>query len=263
MAEIGSAVYIDSWNYLRPYAAEIQVDTANNRSLVQYGLNLHVTSGGHVASSGIDVWMRGYQNYIGYANYGAGTHTVFDRSEWIAHNSDGSGSATINWAFNTSGIGNWSGSATLNLTKINRYPVLNSGSNFTDRTNPVFNITAYGTYPIRARLEASGASRVSRDLSSKNSQTYTLQLTDAERKLLRSLSSNGKTLTVREVVAAVSGGKEIAWSYKDYTMTIVRKPAKVRKDGAWVNAFPYVRVNGQWKEAKPYIRVNGSWKEEK
>lgn len=262
MAEIGSAVYIDNYNYLRAYAAEIQVDTANNRSLVQYGLNIHVT-GNYYAANNIDVWMRGAQNAIGYQYYSPGTYTLMDRKEWINHKNDGSGSINVYWSFSSAITSATEGSTIFNLTKINRYPVLNSGSNFTDRTNPVLNITAYGTYPIRVRLEASGASRVSRDLSSKNSQTYTLQLTDEERKLLRSLSSNGKTLGVREVVAAVSGGNEIAWSYKDYTMTIVRKPAKVRKDGAWVNAFPYVRVNGQWKEAKPYIRVNGSWKEEK
>ncbi len=262
MAEIGGSTYITQYVYLRAYAAEIEVDRTNNRSKVQYGLNIHVT-GNNYASSGISVWIRGSENQLGYKSYSNGTYTLVDKTEWINHNADGSGSINVYWSFSSYITSYTEGSASLTLTKINRYPVLNSGSNFTDRTNPVFNITAYGTYPIRVRLEASGASRVSRDLSSKNSQTYTLQLTDAERKLLRSLSSNGKTLTVREVVAAVSGGNEIAWSYKDYTMTIVRKPAKVRKDGAWVNAFPYVRVNGQWKEAKPYIRVNGSWKEEK
>lgn len=127
----------------------------------------------------------------------------------------------------------------------------------------MFNITAYGTYPIRVRLEASGATRATRNLSSKNSQTYTMTLTDEERKLLRSLSSNGKTLSVREVVAAVNNGSEIAWSYKDYTMTIVRKPMKVSDNGTMKNAFAYVRVNGEWKETKPYVRINGAWKEEK
>lgn len=220
-------------------------------------------------------WHDNRENYdryvasINLSSLGTGASASAQGTINVTHKDDGSLSGyayayftkggTSSYCPNSGGVTNgWTA-----LTKINRYPVLNSGSNFTDRTNPVLNITAYGTYSIRVRLEASGASRVSRDLSSKNSQTYTLQLTDAERKLLRSLSSNGKTLGVREVVAAVSGGSEIAWSYKDYTMTIVRKPVKIRKDGAWVNAFPYVRVNGQWKEAKPYIRVNGSWKEEK
>ena len=188
----------------------------------------------------------------------------------VTHKDDGSLSGyayayftkggTSPYAPNSGGVStNWTG-----LTTIARYPVLNSGSNFTDRTNPVFNITAYNTYSIRVKLEAGGnSSLITRNLTSKGSQTYTLVLTDEERKLLRSKSSDGKTLAVRETVCAMNNGSEISWSYKDYTMTIVRKPVKVMKDGSWVNAFPYVRVNGDWKEAKPYIRVNGSWKEEK
>lgn len=199
---------------------------------------------------------------MGYQYYGPGSHRLIESYYSVTHASDGSGSTYISAYFN-SAIGNWSFGGTLGLTKINRYPVLNSGSNFTDRTNPVFKITAYGTYPIRVRLEAAGATRATRNLSSKNSQTYTMTLTDAERKLLRSLSSNGKTLSVREVVAAVNNGTEIAWSYKDYTMTIVRKPMKVSDNGTMKNAFAYVRVNGEWKETKPYVRINGAWKEEK
>lgn len=260
MAEIGSAVYIDSYNYLRAYAAELQVDTANNRSLIQYGLNLHVA--GRVTSNNIDVWIRGQQNYIGYHNYGAGTHTLIDRTEWVTHNADGSGSANIYWAFN-SAIGNWEGQTLFNLTKINRYPVLNSGSNFTDRTNPVFNITAYNTYPLKVKLEAGGnSSLITRMLSSQGSQIYTLELTKEERKTLRDLSPDGKTLAVRETVCAMSGSTELSFSYKDYTMTIEKRPAKIRINGEDKDALAYVRINGEWKETKPYIRVNGEWKEE-
>jgi len=245
---------------LRAYAAELQVDTANNRSLIQYGLNLHVA--GRVTSSGIDVWIRGNQNYIGYHNYTAGTYTLIDRTEWVSHNADGSGSANIYWAFN-SAIGNWEGQTMFYLTKINRYPVLNSGSNFTDRTNPVFNITAYGTYPLKVKLEAGGNSNlVTRNLSGTGSQTYTLELTAAERKTLRDLSPDGKTLAVRETVCAMSGNTELSWSYKDYTMTIEKRPARIMINGQMKDCIAYVRVNGEWKETKPYIRVNNEWKEE-
>ena len=219
-------------------------------------------------------WHDNRENYdryvasINLTSLGIGASASAQGTINVTHKDDGSLSGyayayftkggTSSYCPNSGGVNNgWTA-----LTKINRYPVLNNGSDFTDRTNPVLNITAYGTYPIRVRLEAGGDSRVSRDLSSKNSQTYTLELTNEERKLLRSLS-NGKTLAVREVVAAVSGGQEVSWSFKDYTMTVVRKPVKVKSGGSWVNTFPYIRVNGEWKEAKTYIRVDGSWKEEK
>lgn len=234
----------------------------NNTSSIHAYLDLYVA--GSVASSGINVGVSGAGNQdLGYRSYGSGTHRLVDGYYTASHNSDGSGSTNVSGYFN-SYIGNWSLSGTLGLTKINRYPVLNSGSNFTDRTNPVFNITAYGTYPLRVKLEAGGNTQlITRDLSSRNSQTYTLELTNEERKTLRRLSPDGKTLAVRETVCAMSGNTELNSSYKDYTMTIVKKPVKIMRNGTWVNAFPYVRVNGEWKEAKPYMRVNGSWKEEK
>ena len=140
--------------------------------------------------------------------------------------------------------------------------MLDSGSNFTDETNPVYKITAYGAFPIRVKLEAGGNPQlITRDLSTRDSTTYTLVLTDAERQTLKQLSSDGKTLAVRETVCAMSGNTELSFSYKDYTMTINQKYIKVRVNGTWKDAVPYVRVNGQWKEAKPYIRVNGTWKE--
>jgi hypothetical protein len=259
MATTINTVYLNGCNYQVKYDLVSQSASNNTSTIKVYGV-LNVTNNYISWSSGTaQVW----NTSVGIGTYySKGSYTLVQETVTITHNNDGTKTVYVGGSLNTTFVSGSTG-GDITLPKINRYPVLASGSNFTDRTNPVFNITAYGTYSIRVRLEASGASRVSRDLSSKNSQTYTLQLTDAERKLLRSLSSNGKTLGVREVVAAVSGGNEIAWSYKDYTMTIVRKPAKVRKDGVWVNAFPYVRVNGQWKEAKPYIRVNGSWKEEK
>lgn len=140
--------------------------------------------------------------------------------------------------------------------------MLNSGTNFTDKTNPVYNITAYGAFPLRVKLEAGGNPKlITRDLSTRNSTTYTLELTDSERETLRNLSSDGKTLNVRETVTAMSGETELSSSYKDYVMTITQKYVKVKVNGQWKDAVPYVRINNQWKEATPYMRVNGQWKE--
>lgn len=185
---------------------------------------------------------------------------MVDGYYYVTHNSDGSGSTYVTGSFE-SAIGNWYLGGTLNLTKINRTPVLTSGSNFTDTTNPVYKITAYGSYNIRVKLEDGGnTSLITRNLTSKNSQTYTLELTDAERETLRALATDG-TLAVRETVCALQNGNEISWSYKDYTMTIEQKYMKLRVNGQWKEAVPYVRVNGQWKQAKPYVRINGQWKE--
>lgn len=250
--------WIDSWNYLVLYAEEIETNTEGNWSRVHAWLDLHVA--GHVASSRITVKVTGAENYLGYQYYEAGDHRLIDGYFYVNHNDDGSGSTGVNGSFE-SGIGNWYLSGTLGLTKINRYPYLNSGTNFKDTENPVFNITAYNTFPLRVKLEANGGNIVKRDLSNNGSQIYTLQLTEAERQLLRSLSPDGKSLNVRETVCALSGGNEIYWSFKDYVMTIDNKKIRMKINGQWKEATPYVRINGQWKEATPYIRVNSQWKE--
>lgn len=36
--------------------------------------------------------------------------------------------------------------------------------------------------------------------------------------------------------------------------------ARVRQNGAWKEAIPYVRQNGSWKLAQPYSKVNGIWR---
>lgn len=258
MAEIGNRVYIDGYNYFQLNANEDQVDTSGNRSLVSVWLDLHVA--GHVASSGISVGVNGKSASLGYQYYSAGTHRLIDNQYWVTHDSDGSKTEIFSWWFN-SNIGNWSGSGALSLTKINRYPVLKEGMNFKDTENPTLDITAYGTYQIRIKLEAGGnTSLITRDITNRESQKYTVELTSEEREALRSLMT-GDTLPVRETVCALDNGNEISWNWKDYTMTKGSKGARIKVNGQWKEAIPYVRVNGQWKEAVSYVRVNGQWKE--
>lgn len=153
-------------------------------------------------------------------------------------------------------------SGTMYLPHIDRFPTLESGSDFTDRTNPVYTITAYGAYPIRVKIEAGGNTQlITRDLSSKNSQIYTLVLTKQERKTLKDLSPDGETLNVRETVCAMNGSTELSASYKDYVMTITSRPLKIKVNNTYVDAIPYVMVNNEWKEADAYVRVNNEWKE--
>ena len=261
MAEIGNNYNLDNgYHYFKTFAEEIEIDRNNNRSKVRFGLNFHIT-GGHLAANNIDVYVNGHRNYIGYGYYGVGTHTLIMAEDWFDHNSDGNGVAHIEFWFSST-MGTAGGGADLYLTLIERYPKLNSGSDFTDSTNPIYNITAYGGYPIRVKLEAGGNQQlIIRDLTSRNSQIYTLELTQAERKKLRDLSPDGQTLEVVETVCAMNGNTELSFDYKNYKMTISRRKVKMMINGTYRNAYPYVRINGVWKEARPYIRVNNQWKE--
>ena len=45
--------------------------------------------------------------------------------------------------------------------------------------------------------------------------------------------------------------------------TIQLQTIRIRVNGEWKKAYPYVRINGEWKKAKAYIRVNNEWKKGK
>ena len=157
---------------------------------------------------------------------GSGTVTLKSGSLTVGHNNDGS--KNISFSFSVTDHpnksytpGNASASGSMNLTKIARYPVLNSGSNFTDEGNPTLKFTNYGVFNVRVKLEAGGnTSLITRDIS-KNATSYTFNLTEEERNELRALCPNSNSLSVRETVCAVNGTTEVNASYKDYTMTIV------------------------------------------
>ena len=200
-------------------------------------------------------------NTVGIGTYyGKGSYTLVSKDYIVYCDSQGHASTWVYGSLNTTFVSG-STNGTAYLPDIQRYPILTSGKDFKDNENPVFNITAFGTYPIKVKLEAGGnASLITRNLTSKNSQTYTLELTDAERAALRELMT-GDSLNVRYTVCALQNGNEISWSYKDYKMIKGSHYVKVRVNGVWKDAIPYIRVNGTWKEAVPYIRVNGTWKE--
>lgn len=180
----------------------------------------------------------------------------------IPHNQDGSKAVDWSWSCytDTEVLGTVSDSGTKELTKIDRYPVLNYGSDFTDETNPVYNITSYNTFPIRVKLEAGGNTQlIIRDIPQNTNGNYTLVLTDAERNLLRALTPDSNVLNVVETVCAMQGNTELNASFKAYKMTIDRA-GRVLINGEWKKAKPYIRVNGEWKKALPHIRVNNEWK---
>ena len=147
----------------------------------------------------------------------------------VTHNNDGTLSGYAYASFTKGGTSSYtpytSGVTTdwTALTKIDRYPTLVSGSNFTDIQNPVYNISNPDTtHNTRVKVEAGGNTQlIIRDLGVGYNGTYTLELTEAERNTLRALCPNSKTLSVVETVCAMNGNTELSASYKFYTMTIV------------------------------------------
>lgn len=209
---------------------ETGTNVANNTSTVSFSFVLSpVQSGWDWNISGVSyrVTINGtsYTGTIRSYN-GSSTVTLRSGSLTVPHNNDGSKSISFSFSVTDSAgktytPGNASASGSMALTKIARYPVLNSGSNFTDESNPTLKFTNYGVFNVRVKLEAGGnTSLITRDIS-KNATSYTFNLTEEERNELRALCPNSNSLSVRETVCAVNGTTEVNASYKDYTMTIV------------------------------------------
>lgn len=250
--------YFDSYaNYQIGYDI-IETDRYNGKYKVRvYGV-LNVT-GYNISWSSGSARVGDASTGIG-TSYSRGSYTLVQRDYDVYCDSSGNASLWFDGAINTT-YKSGSCSGTAYFPHLARYPKLVSGSDFMDNTNPVYTITAYGDYSIRVKIEAGGNTQlITRDLASKNSQTYTLVLTDSERETLRNLMT-GDTLAVRETVCAMNGNTELSVSYKDYTMTKSNRGARILVNGTWKEAIPYVGVNGQWKEAVTYIGVNNQWKE--
>ena len=208
--------------YICTYQVLSQSTSGNYTSFRLYGYFYY--GGGTQVSSATSGGFYLDGAYIYSANYtfNPGYHLLGTKDITVGHNNDGSypgryvGISASSWHMSGSTGGN------IYAGKINRYPVLNSGSNFNDESNPVYNITSYNTYPIRIKLEAGGNSQlIKRDVSASTSGNYTLQLTSTERNTLRALCPNSNTLNVIETVCAMNGNTELSASYKSYTMSIV------------------------------------------
>ena len=210
--------------------SENSTSTANNTSTVGFSLVLSpIQSGWDWNISGISytITINGtkYTGSIGSYN-GSSTVTIRSGSLTVGHNNDGSKSISFSFSITDSAgksytPGSCSASGSMTLTKIARYPVLNSGSDFTDEGNPTLKFTNYGVFPVRVKIEAGGNTQlITRDIA-QNASSYTFDLTETERNKLRALCPNSNSLTVTETVCAMSGNSELSSSYKQYTMTIV------------------------------------------
>lgn len=158
-----------------------------------------------------------YPDYIG-------TDDVFFQIEKTAsHNSSGDltiyvgGSiyAYINSARRSGTISQ----VAVTLPHIDRFATIAGANDFNDEGNPYMTFTNPGGFRINARLEF-GNTSINRD-NIANTGSYTFELTNAERDLLRQKCA-GKTMVVKYVVATcLSGTTESGWSTLDKTMAIV------------------------------------------
>lgn len=149
------------------------------------------------------------------------THTVK-----VPHNADGTKSITISATGNIANttLTSTKISKTITLDAIPRQATLTSAQNFTDEDNPVItysNPAGSLVESLRAciSLDGSAADIAYRDVP-KTGSSYTFNLNDAERKVLRDATVNAKSRTVKFYLVTVLGGTSYS-SIITKTLTIV------------------------------------------
>lgn len=155
--------------------------------------------------------------------------TLLSFTKVQTHNTDGSGACYIQGAINgpagTSQAGNTvSGSQTVTLDNIARQATITSAQNFTDIQNPTIQYTnplGNTATSLQACISLTGSTDdiQYRDID-KNGTSYTFNLTNAERNVLRQATPNSNTLNVKFYVKTVVSGNTY-YSILDKTMTIV------------------------------------------
>ena len=251
MQVIGTA-YMNGCNYQIGYDL-LYTDNPNKLHRIRlYGV-LNVTNNYIAWSSGTaNVW----DATVGLATrYNNGSYIVVTKDINVVNETSINVSGTLNTTF-VSGTA----TGTVNLPAFKNPSVINSFTgnnidgnfsatytkssvNFEDRLRiSIPNVKALETY----RYYVSGQNVQ----LSENSIAYIKNYT------------NKNTITLGGVIETWDAYGKIGESKELTIQCTLSKGNKLRINGQWKDAIPYVRVNGQWKEATPYIRVNGVWKEE-
>lgn len=221
--------------YLQAYFNEERTSTSNNSSRIYVEAKL--TSGGYRWTSSYASYLRIYwhdnrENYDRLVAETSLTSITAGGSAYakgyidpLYHNSDGGLSGYAYATFTKGGTSSYTpntGGVTTDwtaLTTIPRQANVTGYNDFNDEQNPTITYNNPGGFRINARLEFAGTN-IERD-NIPNTGSYTFDLTDAERKLLRQKCTNN-TMTVRGVIGTCIGGTtENYWSFWDRTMTIV------------------------------------------
>lgn len=257
---------LDWW--IRIYAKLNSQNTANNTSSISYESRLYGAGSGSYFYSSSDtsktISGTNLPSSVESANgtYYKGETTLQTRTVTVPHNEDGTKTISANanfyagpWGFNATA----SGSAT--VPRINRYAVTRSVTGSNVEENFSVNYTKYvDTYKYKLRISIPNVKTLetinynTSDESFKLSSTTVNELFDTYGPLA--------TFNLGFAVETWNNGDTSKLSDGNETLAncMTDSKGRIRINGEWKNATPYVRQNGEWKRTIPHIRINNEWK---
>lgn len=204
-------------------------DVAANQSTIKWTLksNGTMSSGYYVQGGPISAYINGTRVFYQSGRFNVKGDGGYKKTGTIVvnHNEDGSKNVAMSISaalYSTSQ--NCTGSKTFTLDKINRYAVITDAQDFNDTDNPVINYNNYAgelvdTLQACISLDGTTDNIAYRDIS-KLGDSYTFNLTSAERNTLLSATPNSNTLNVYFIVKTVISGNTF-YSSSQKVMTVV------------------------------------------
>lgn len=144
----------------------------------------------------------------------------------VAHDADGTKTAQLTDTFNINStldgtkVGSITASGSISLDRIARNATIVTANDFTDETNPTLTYSNPSSFSCDVSIEFAGGSITRAGAISGAGGSYTMQLTDAERKALRNASKNTSALPITYVLKTTIDGTAY-YSRADRKMNVV------------------------------------------
>lgn len=203
----------------------LEQSVSNNTSTFSWQLSANGGNSSWYAERDLKVVINGMTVYSKTNRVERYEGVIKTGSLTLTHNTNGTKSitASIEAAVYVSNI-NVKVSKTFELDRIMRQATITYAPNFEDEANPTINYNnpiGNNAEALEACISLTGATDdIKYRAISKTGNTYTFNLTEAERDVLRNASPNSNTLTVRFYVRTVIDGVKYL-NYSTGTMTII------------------------------------------
>ena len=181
--------------------------------------------------------------YQSLGTYYFGTKTVQTKQIKILHEEDGTASREVAAIFNGAAYGTNSGRGSFTLPTIERYATFTSHAIESVTQNNIQVKWSADSEISAIQYSIDGGGWIGTSLTSPYSITGL---------------KSGTTYSIKTRIKRKDSG---LWTESQALSATTKKYAlKVKVNGVWKEAVPYIKVNGQWKSIVPYIKVNGVWK---